>query len=426
MLKADLEQRRDTVERVILHCDLNSFFASVELLEHPELREKPVAVCGDPSTRHGIILAKNEAAKRFQVKTAETIWQARKKCPDLILLPSHHHKYRAFSQKVNAIYQRYTDLVEPFGMDESWLDVTGTLHLFGKNGRALADELRQVIHAELGLTISVGVSFNKVFAKLGSDYQKPNATTVIAPSNWKQLIWPLPVSDLLFVGRAATQRLKRYGIFTIGQLAHTDQDVLVTLLGKQGAQFHTYALGLDATPVRPAGQRPPPKSVGNGMTFRHNLTGWEEIRSALDLLCDSVATRLRQSQMKCASVQITIRDPEFHTITRQAPLSVPTNLARELATGAMTLLRKNWPSSKPIRMLTITASRLVPEWDAVEQLDLFQPNRHARRTKLEQLERTMDNIRSKYGSDSIVLGSVAAQSDLYGSSDGEPEEFDPS
>lgn len=426
MLKADLEERRVTVERVILHCDLNSFFASVELLEHPELREKPVAVCGNPSTRHGIILAKNEVAKRFQVQTAETVWQARKKCPDLILLPSHHAKYRAFSQRVNSIYQRYTDLVEPFGIDESWLDVTGTLHLFGKNGRELADELRAVLRSELGLTISVGVSFNKVFAKLGSDYRKPNATTVIAPSNWKPIIWPLPVSDLLFVGRAATRILNRYGIFTIGQLANANQALLVTLLGKQGAQLHDYARGLDTSPVRPAGQRPPPKSVGNGMTFRHNLTEWAELRSALDLLCDSVATRLRQSQMKCASVQITLRDSDFQTITRQAPLSPPTNLARELATGAMALLRKNWHPHKPVRMLTITGLRLIPEWDAVEQLDLFQPDSHIQRAKLEQLERTVDSIRAKYGSDAIVLGSVAAQSDLYGGSDDTPEQFDPS
>lgn len=280
------------MQRVILHCDLNSFFASVELLEHPELREKPVAVCGNPSTRHGIILAKNEAAKHFQVKTAETIWQARKKCPDLILLPSHHHKYRHYSKLVNGIYQRYTDLVEPFGIDESWLDVTGTLHLFGKNGRELADELREVIRTELGLTISVGVSYNKVFAKLGSDYKKPDATTVIAPSNWQSIVWPLPVSDLLFVGRASQRILHRYGIETIGQLAHADRAMLEEVMGKQGAQLHDYAWGRGDNPVRPAGNRPPPKSIGNGMTFRHNLTNWDEIRSGLDLLCDSVAVRL--------------------------------------------------------------------------------------------------------------------------------------
>ncbi len=413
------------MQRVILHCDLNSFFASVELLEHPELREKPVAVCGNPSTRHGIILAKNEAAKHFQVKTAETIWQARKKCPDLILLPSHHHKYRHYSKLVNGIYQRYTDLVEPFGIDESWLDVTGTLHLFGKNGRELADELREVIRTELGLTISVGVSYNKVFAKLGSDYKKPDATTVIAPSNWQSIVWPLPVSDLLFVGLASQRILHRYGIETIGQLAHADRAMLEEVMGKQGAQLHDYAWGRGDNPVRPAGDRPPPKSIGNGMTFRHNLTNWDEIRSGLDLLCDSVAVRLRQAQRKGARIQVTIRDPQFQTITRQGPLPLPTNLARELTAGAVALVQKHWIVGKPIRMLTVTALNLVPEWDAVEQLDLFQPNRSAQREKLEHLERAVDHIRSKYGSDAILLGSVAAQSELYGRSDGESDELEP-
>ena len=180
------------MERIILHCDLNCFYASVELLSHPELKQVPTAVCGDPTSRHGIILAKNEPAKRFGVQTAETIWQAKKKCPDLVLLPPHHHLYRVYSQKVNDIYSQYTDLVEPFGIDESWLDVTGTLHLFGGDARTLADTLRRRIRQELGLTLSVGVSFNKVFAKLGSDYKKPDATTVIPREGWKKLVWPLP------------------------------------------------------------------------------------------------------------------------------------------------------------------------------------------------------------------------------------------
>ena len=191
------------VERVIFHCDLNSFFASVELLDHPELRHLPVAVCGDPTTRHGIILAKNEPAKRFGVRTAETIWQARQKCPELVLLSSHKEKYYAASRRVNGIYEEYTDLVEPFGIDESWLDVTGTLHLFGGDGVALADHLREEVRSRFGLTISVGVSFNKVFAKLGSDYKKPDATTLITRENFRDIVWPLPVTDLLYVGRAA-------------------------------------------------------------------------------------------------------------------------------------------------------------------------------------------------------------------------------
>ena len=185
------------MDRVIFHCDLNSFYASVELLDHPELRHLPVAVCGDPASRHGIILAKNEPAKAFGIKTAETIWQARKKCPRLVLLPAHHDKYREFSRQVNQLYQEYTDLVEPFGIDESWLDVTGSLHLFGGDPLALAHQLRRRVRGELGLTISVGVSFNKVFAKLGSDYKKPDAVTLISPDNFRALVWPLPVTDLL-------------------------------------------------------------------------------------------------------------------------------------------------------------------------------------------------------------------------------------
>ena len=252
------------MDRVIFHCDLNSFYASVELLSHPELRHLPVAVCGDPDSRHGIILAKNEPAKKFGVKTAETIWQARKKCPDLVLLPAHHSKYREFSKKVNSLYQKYTDLVEPFGIDESWLDVTGTLHLFGGDPRALADRLRNEVLNTWGLTISVGVSFNKVFAKLGSDYKKPNATTVISRENFKSMVWPLPVTDLLYVGRAAARAFEKFGIRTIGDLAAFDRESLYTLLGKNGAQLHDFANGLDASPVAPADQYTPPKSVGNG------------------------------------------------------------------------------------------------------------------------------------------------------------------
>ena len=207
------------MDRVIFHCDLNAFYASVELLSYPELREKPVAVCGDPAARHGIILAKNEAAKAQGVKTAETIWQARRKCPALLLLPAHHDKYRYYSRLAGEIYRRYTDLVEPFGIDESWLDVTGTLGLFGGDPAALADRLREEMKRELGLTISVGVSFNKVFAKLGSDYKKPDATTVISREQVPQILWPLPVTDLLFVGRASARMLAEHHIHTIGDLA---------------------------------------------------------------------------------------------------------------------------------------------------------------------------------------------------------------
>ena len=243
------------MDRVILHCDLNCFYASVELLSHPDLRDVPMAVCGDPNSRHGIILAKNEPAKKFGIQTAETIWQAKKKCPDLVLLPPHHDLYREYSRKVNAIYDQYTDLVEPFGIDESWLDVTHTLHLFGGDAKVLADTLRERMKQELGLTLSVGISFNKVFAKLGSDYKKPDATTVISRENWKELVWPLQVGDLLYVGGAARKLLKQYGITTIGQLAACKLEMLETLMGKMGLQLYDYANGLDRTRCAPGMMR---------------------------------------------------------------------------------------------------------------------------------------------------------------------------
>ena len=293
------------MDRVIFHCDCNCFYASVELLSHPELKQRPVAVCGDPKSRHGIILAKNEPAKACGVKTAETIWQARKKCPDLVLLPAHHRLYEEYSKKVNTIYNRFTDLIEPFGIDESWLDVTGTLHLFGGDPVALADRIRNTIRQELGLTISVGVSFNKIFAKLGSDYKKPDATTLITVENFRRIVWPLPVTDLLFVGRAAARVLAQYGVTTIGELAAFDRDALIALLGKQGGQLWSYANGLENSPVAPAGQYVPPKSVGNGLTFPRNLTSREEVRRELALLCDEVAARLRGHGLKAATVQVT-------------------------------------------------------------------------------------------------------------------------
>ena len=394
------------MDRVIFHCDLNCFYASVELLSHPELKEVPVAVCGDPESRHGIILAKNESAKRRGVKTAETIWQARKKCPELILLPPHRDQYVKYSRLVSRIYNSYTDLIEPFGIDECWLDVTGTLHLFGGDPKALADTIRARVKEELGLTLSVGVSFNKIFAKLGSDYKKPDATTVITRENFPAIVYPLPVTDLLFVGRAAARVLGEYGIHTIGQLAAFDRSALITLLGKQGGQLSDYARGLEHSPVAPMDHQETPKSVGNGLTFSRNLVGEEQVRTGLSLLADEVAFRLRRHELKCTSLQITIRDPQFKTITRQKSLPAPTCLARELTEHGMDLVRRSWNLNAPIRMLTVTAQGLLSQWDAPEQLDLFRPDDSARRDKLERLERAMDSIRDKYGRDAIRLTSL--------------------
>ena len=397
------------MDRVIYHCDCNSFYCSVELLSHPELRSVPTAVCGDPKSRHGIILAKNEPAKQFGVRTAETIWQARQKCPDLVLLPSHHGLYHEYSKKVNAIYDRFTDLIEPFGIDESWLDVTGSLHLFGGDPKGLADRIRNTVREELGLTISVGVSFNKIFAKLGSDYKKPDATTVISRENFKEIVWPLPVTDLLFVGRAAARVLAQYGVSTIGALAAFDRGALVELLGKQGRQLWEYANGLEHSPVAPAGAYTPPKSVGNGETFPRNLTRPDEVRQGAAMLADQVAVRLRRCGMKASTLQVTIRDPNFKDICRQRPLDAPVNTARELYRAAMDILERSWRSGAPIRALTLTAHNLIPEGEAAEQLDLFQSAAPRKRERVEKLERTMDAIRSKYGKEAVTIAALTPE-----------------
>ncbi|MBR5470618.1 MAG: DNA polymerase IV [Oscillibacter sp.] len=397
------------MDRIILHCDLNCFYASVELLSHPDLQDLPVAVCGDPTSRHGIILAKNEPAKRFGVKTAETIWQAKKKCPDLVLLPPHHDLYREYSRKVNAIYDEYTDLVEPFGIDESWLDVTNSLHLFGGDAKALADTLRERMKRELGLTLSVGVSFNKVFAKLGSDYKKPDATTVISRENWREIVRPLPVGDLLYVGGAARKLLSQYGITTIGELADCSVDMLETLMGKMGVQLHEYANGLDTEPVRSRYEAEPVKSVGNGTTFPQNLTTREEVHAGIAMLADSVATRLRHAGLYACGVAVTVRDPEFKDRSRQKQLSSPTHLIRDLTDIAIELVHELWKSPAPIRALTVTAIHLVAEDSAYEQVDLFTANAAPKREKQEQLEHAMDRIRGKYGSGAIVFGATKTQ-----------------
>ncbi len=390
------------MDRVIFHCDLNSFYASVELLDHPELRHLPVAVCGDPDSRHGIILAKNELAKQFDIKTAETIWQARKKCPELVLLPSHRERYVDYSRRVGKIYEQYTDLVEPFGIDESWLDVTGTVHLFGGDARALADRIREQVRSQLGLTISVGVSFNKVFAKLGSDYKKPDATTVIRREDVPTMVWPLPITDLLFVGRAAARELAKYGVRTIGDLARFDRDALGKLLGRHGFQLHDYANGLEHSPVQPAGLYVPPKSVGNGLTFPNDLVGEAQVRSGVALLADSVAARLRRHGLKCTTLQVSLRSPTFHDLSRQQRLARPCFVAPELVESAMSLIRANWNLSAPIRAITITGTNLIPAEQAAGQLDLFSDDAQSHRLeRQEQLGKAMDHIRAKFGSHAI-------------------------
>ena len=392
-----------TKNRVILHCDMNGFFASVELLDYPEFRDKPMAVCGDPESRHGIILAKNEIAKRYGVVTAETLWQARKKCPDLQTVPPHHKKYQHYSRLINEIYLQYTDMVEPFSVDESWLDVTASQKLFG-NGKQIADKIRHQVKKELGLTLSAGVSFNKIFAKMGSDYKKPDATTVITQENYKNILWPLDIRDLFFVGKATADKLQGIGIHTIGQLAESDRHTVTALLGKQGSIIHDYANGLDQTPVSRFDEREDDKSIGNGSTFRRNLEGIQDIRTAVIALSDTVAVRLRQKKKKAFGVKVDIKDPSLKVISRQQQLDNPTNLAENIADAAVSIIEKSWNLRHPIRMLTVTAINLCPE-DQAQQLSLFSSENIQNETG-EKMERTMDDIRKKFGKNAITFGRI--------------------
>ena len=390
-------------DRAILHCDCNNFYASVELLKYPELRDKPVAVAGDPEGRHGIILAKNMAAKKMGVQTAETIWQATRKCPGLILLPPHHDEYEAMSQRVNAIYCSVTDQVEPFSVDESWLDVTGSRNLFG-DGKTIADELRRRVREELGITISVGVSDNRYWAKLGSDYKKPDATTVITRDNVAKILHPLPIREMLFVGRAAEQTLRRYGIQTIGQLAQTPQNMLAKWLGKHGEGLYDMVQGIDHTPIRRWGEGETVKSVGNGMTYPHDLKGEDEWKAGLMPLCDSVGSRLRAQGLKCRTVTVQIKDPQFKVISRQKTLPMPTSLTKVLFQESLAILRQCWPREAPIRLLTVTASTLCPEdEEAAAQLSFLteiKPD-DPRQARIEQ---AVDSVRQRFGKRAISPG----------------------
>ncbi|MBO4953779.1 MAG: DNA polymerase IV [Clostridia bacterium] len=393
------------MERVILHCDCNSFFASVETVLNPALRGLPIAVCGNPENRHGIILAKSEEAKRFGVQTAETIYQAKKKCPDLVLVPPTRNAYSHYSKKVNEIYTRFTDLIEPFGIDESWLDVTGTTHLFG-SGKEIADQIRKAVREELGLTVSVGVSFNKVFAKLGSDYKKPDATTVFSRAEMREKVWPLPAGDLLFVGPATRRALEEMNIKTIGQIATADPRLFYRL-GKQGEQLLKYARGEDDSPVASFYAPPePPKSIGNGITFRRDLVSKQDVRTAMLALCDEVSERMRRHGVSCRGIRLTIRDTNFQTITRQELLQNPTQLRAELFEAGMHLLNKCWDTNRAIRMLTVTAHQLLPAEQSFFQTDWFHPEAEEQQQKRARLEETIDRVRNKYGHHALDVGTL--------------------
>ena len=386
------------MDRVILHCDCNSYFASVECIDHPELREVPMAVCGDPESRRGIILAKNELAKKYGVQTAETIWQAKRKCPDLVLVPPSRGKYDFYCEKINALYAEYTDQVERFSIDESWLDVTGSVGLFG-DGKTIADELRRRVREQFDLTISAGVSFNKVFAKLGSDYKKPDATTCVTRENYKDLLFPLPVEDMLFVGPTAAQALNRAMIFTIGDLANAPVERLTGILGRSGETLHAYANGLDTAPVRRIGESDPARSISNSITFRRDLLGEEDIRTGLLMLAESVGWRMRRERVKARTVQVQIKDTSLRVISRQETLKEATGLTKDIYRTALALVLKAWRLDQPIRLLSLGVVNFEDE-NAPVQTSLFD-GAEGGRARGEKLQSAIDGIRERFGKDSI-------------------------
>lgn len=379
--------------RHILHVDMNAFYASVECQRRPELRQKPVAVCGNPEARHGIVLTANYIAKPRGVKTGMAIWQAKQVCPDLLVLPADMGEYIRFSKMAREIYEKYTDQIEPFGLDESWLDVTGSVGLFG-SAMSIAEEISERIKFELGITASIGVSDNKITAKLGSDYKKPDAITCIERDNYKEIVYPLPASDLLYVGPATERKLRGVGIYTIGQLAEASPEFLEYELGKMGLVLHTFANGLDISPVQRSDHIRAIKSVGNSATTPRDLVNDDDVRLMLYLLAESVACRMRELASKCTVVEVIVRDKELHWYSRQRKLAVPTCSSAEIAEVAFDLFRRSYSWTAPIRSIGVRGADLVDVTIGI-QTSLFDNDR--RRSAWEQIDVTVDRLRQRYG-----------------------------
>ena len=395
------------MDRIIFHSDMNSFYASVEQAEDPALRGKPVVVAGKEELRHGIVLTKSTEAKRYGIKTAEALWEARAKCPDLVVLPPNYRLYRRYSELARNIYYQYTDLVEPFGLDECWLDLTGSLALHGGDALVVAREISERVKAELGCTVSIGVSWNKIFAKFGSDYRKPDAITVISRENYRRIVWEAPVRELLYVGPATERKLRASGILTIGELAHAGDYYLQHRFGKMGFILRTFARGEDMTPVKPYDPSARDvervrKSYGNGLTAPHPITCRADARALIWLLAESVAQRMREDFVRARTVSLGVRnDTDLTGYGCQVKLPRPTAATRDVAHAAwgMLCMREPFDEEHPIRALHVRASDLV-EPPPFEQLDLFSepgPN-------WEDLDRCIDDLRRRFGNTAIVRG----------------------
>ena len=395
-------------DRCILHIDMNNFFATVECRGRDDLVGKPVAVGGDAEARHGIILAKNYEAKSYGIRTGESILEAKKKCPKLVILPAHYDEYIKVSRAARAIYSDYTNLIESFGIDECWIDVTDSEYLFG-GGERIADEIRGRIKRELGVTVSVGVSFNKVFAKLGSDMKKPDATTVISRENFKNTVWVLPAEDLLFVGRATKRRINTLGIYTIGDLATADSELLLRFMGKNGIMLQNFALGRDNAPVLRNEAAYPVKSVGNSTTAPRDIKTEREAEIVFAVLCESVAVRLRAEGKKCTTVRISVRSSDLSWFSKQCRVEA-TFSEREIYRAAVELYRESFKGGA-VRSLGVCGADLCPERD--EQISIFE-GETVGRARLEVLERTADTIRSRFGKYAIRRGLMLEDKILSG------------
>lgn len=389
-------------ERIILHCDLNNFFASVSLLYNPTLKTLPIAVCGESENRHGIVLAKNDIAKKFGVKTAETIFEAKRKCPDLVTLPPLYKEYEEYSLKAREIYSRYTDMVEPFGIDECWLDVTGSTVLFG-TGDEIANKIRNDIKRELGLTISVGVSFNKVFAKLGSDMKKPDAVTVISKENFKQKVWLLPINDLLFVGKSTNEKLKNIGITTIGDITMCDDKTLTRMLGKNGIALKQHALGEDDTPVIPYTAESKPKSIGKSTTKSQDFENNDEVWAAFLSFSESICESLRYHNLYATGVQVHIRTSSLAVREFSKTFADSTNCAPILAKRGFELFKEQYHFAEPLRSVGLRAIGLKEQAEAT-QIDMFGEKEN--NLKTEQVEDSLYKVRQKFGNQAVKRGRI--------------------
>ena len=388
------------MEHTILHSDMNNCYASIELLYRPELRGKPLAVGGDPEARHGIVLAKDQMAKKAGVKTGMALWQARQVCPDIVFVPPRMDLYLKFSRLAHEIYGEYTDKQEAFGIDESWLDITESCSIKG-DGMTVANQISRRIKKELGITVSIGVSWNKIFAKLGSDYKKPDAITEISKENYKEIVWPLKAEELLYVGRATKRKLNQYGIRTIGELATADRKFLHRTLGKIGVVLSVFANGDDQTPVSYEDEHAPIKSIGNSTTTPRDLENETDVSIIIYLLAESVSARLRENHFVGDVIEISVRDNELHSFTRQRKISMPTNITSEIGSYAMQIFKENYNWNKPIRSIGVRVADLMTDTVPV-QLDLF--NNQERRERQHKMDLAVDEIRRRFGYYSIQRG----------------------